>query len=160
MAYTFEGLKLREATEADREQCEAWIAADPDHRGRVKADFFLKSSPGIECLVFEDKYGDPIFYFRQERALRIHIQFGPSETAEQIKRNVDGLAKGFAWLKERAAYSGFRQIIFQSTVQALVIFCKRRFGFAESKNELVCALPPAPAQESQEKALHPVQDGK
>jgi hypothetical protein len=169
MAYSFKNFNLREVTEADREHCEKWIAADPDHAGRVKSDFFIgeslltggtKREPGVERMVLEDKYGQPIFYFRQERALRIHIQFGPSETTADLQRNIDGMAQGMAWLKERAVYAGFRQILFQSKVQALVIFCKRRFGFAESKNELVCGLPPLVVPQQQEKPLHPVQDGK
>lgn len=145
--FTFTTYQLRPATEADRELCERWIEADPDHRGRVNADFFIKPEPGVETFVLEDAQGE-VFFFRMMRALRIDIQFGPSTSAEERERTRLALMNGFDWLKESCGSAVIRQVIFESQVVPLVRFCEKRFGFQQSSHELVCGIA-APKPQSE-----------
>jgi hypothetical protein len=146
-AFTFNELTLRPATEDDRELCQRWIDADPDHRGKITADFFLEGEAGVECMVLVDKWGQPRFFFRQQRALRIHMQFPPNTTSEERTKTREALTFGFGWLKHIASRHGYRELIFESTVVPLMNFCKNRFGFSSSPNELVCPItPPDPPQ--------------
>lgn len=155
--FTFSDYTLRATTEDDRALCAAWIEADADHRGKVEPDFFIKQQPGIECFVLEDKHGQPVFYFRMSRPIRVDIQFGPATNRAEKKRNADALEHGFGWLKEIAAKSGYRQIIFESQSDELAFFCKARFGFHKSLTELVCDIAPPETNEAQEKAVQPLQ---
>jgi hypothetical protein len=154
--YTFADYKLRATTESDRAHCAAWIAADPDHAGKVKADFFLAQEPGIESLVLEDKFGEPIFYFRMTRAVRVDIQFGPSTTRQERERNQTALTLGLQWLEKLAILACIRQISFESTNPKLRTFCEYSFGFEGAPNELLRAVAPPPRQLAQEKPLQPL----
>lgn len=131
---------VRQTTEADRAEIQAWIDRDPDHKG-MSADFFIKAEPGTECMTWEDEEG-PILYFRIGRALRVDMQFDGA----QRDRTVRALSQGFPWLTDNAAKAGFFQMIFSSLSKSLIGFCKRRFGFQESPNELICYIQGASLQ--------------
>lgn len=137
--FEFAGYQIRKANEADYERLMAWIAADADHRGRVQPEFFFKEEPGVECMVVE-KDGEIKFFFRLLRALRVDIQFGPSQTKEEKAENAAVLQDGFEWLMQMAQESGFRQVTFESESRELKAFTKRRFGFKESPHELLCGI--------------------
>lgn len=137
--FTFSKYQLRPATEEDRELCERWIEADADHRGRVKADFFIKPEPGVETFVLEDADGQ-VFFFRMMRALRIDIQFGPATSPEDRERTRIALMNGFDWLKDSCRNAVIRQVMFESNVAPLVRFCEKRFGFQQSSHELLCGI--------------------
>jgi hypothetical protein len=154
--YIFADYKLRETTESDRDHCAAWIAADPDHVGKVVADFFLSREPGIESFVLEDKFGEPIFYFRMTRAMRVDIQFGPAVTAEERKRNREALTHGLEWLHQMALLACIRQISFESSNPELRAFCEKRFSFESAPNELVRGIAAPKPQTEQEKPLQPL----
>lgn len=140
-AYQFSDYQLRQTTEEDRELCQKWIDADPDHKG-MSADFFLSGDAGVECMVLVDKWGEPRFFFRQQRALRVHMQFPPDATRDEREKTREALTHGCGWLKHMASRHAYREIIFESTVLPLINFCKKRFGFRSSPNELVCPVEP------------------
>lgn len=155
--FQFNEFKLRAATPADEVWLKAAIEADDDHRGRVKPAFFTEQLTGrAECMVIEDAEGAPVFAFRMERAIRLHIQFQPATTTEERQRIGAALTEGFLWLREAAQASGFREILFQSTVAPLVRFCSKRFGFTRSTSELVCPIGAPTPQERAEKNAHGV----
>lgn len=131
-------------TEADRALIQNWIDGDPDHKG-MSADFWVQpahtetksNTPGInlvtqECMMFRDPQGS-VFAVRMEMALRLHIQFD----CTQPERTQAALLEAFPWFKERAKKAGFAEIVFESVSRPLINFCRRRFGFRRSENELV-----------------------
>lgn len=150
MSFVFSKYRWTPAGEDQRARVAEWIEADPDHRGRVAPEFFISGQPDSECLVLEDERG-PILFLRMERALRIHIQFAPAVTAEDKQRTREAMLEGFPWLQQMARNSGFREILFQSTVAPLIRFCEKRFGFRRSPNELVCGIASREPQQAQEK---------
>lgn len=154
--FVFADYKLRLATEADRDHCAAWIEADADHRGKVTADFFIKPEKDIEKFVLENKFGEPAFYFRQMRALRLDIQFGPAETAGDREKNREDLRHGFEWLMQMCQEFGIRQLIFKSEDAKLIHFCENRFGFQKSPKELVCGIASSTPEKQQEKSAQPL----
>lgn len=151
-AFTFDEYRLVAASEELREHLQKWIDADPFHSGKVGADFFIKQQTGSNSCVLLDKFGEPVFYFKTELALRVHIQFGPAETTADRERNREALTKGFAWLKQMAANLKVRQLIFGSENPLLIHFSKKRLGFHKSPFELVCPVTPTEPQTAQEKA--------
>lgn len=144
--FKFSNYTLRAAEESDREHLAAWLARDPQHQDSTP-DFFLKPEPGAECFVLLDRWGGVKFYFKMERALRVHIQFGPATTDEERKETREALHAGFGWLTEMGRKAGFRQIIFDSAFAPLIRFVEKRLGFKKSPNELVCGIthPATPA---------------
>lgn len=127
-------------TEADRALIQNWIDGDPDHKG-ISADFWLQPmrfaennpGPAVEnCVMFRDPQGS-VFAVRMEMALRLHIQFD----CTQPERTQAALLEAFPWFKERAKKAGFSEIVFESVSRPLINFCRRRFGFRRSENELV-----------------------
>lgn len=144
----FGAYRLRRATqEQDHDIIAKLIAADPDHNGRVKPEFFYAREPGIETFCMEDASGHPL-YFRITRVLRVDIQFGPTESAEQRATTREALMDGFAWLIAQARKAGMRQVIFDSVSRPLIAFCRRRFRFEASPNEFVVGIPAPEAQQS------------
>lgn len=145
--FRFSDYTLRPVTLEDREHAAQWIAADPEHAGRVAPEFFVpepeikdgrkESNPREECFLLQDKWGAPIFYFKMERAVRIHIQFGPTTTKDDRLRTMAALEAGLEWLSRSSAKAGIRQIIFSSTFAPLVRFCRKHLGFRESASELL-----------------------
>lgn len=150
--YCFENYTLRPATFADRDHLAAWLHADPDHAGRVPVEFFYGPEPGAECYVLEDAQGEPVFFFKMTRALRLDIQFPPILLPEDRARVREAMQATHRWLLPQAQAAGIRQLIFRSAVRPLINFCKKRLGFHESPQELVCHIPPAAACEAQQKA--------
>src|SRR4051812_21095854 len=126
--YKFSEYTLRPVTLEDREHAAQWIAADPDHAGRVSPDFFVNPEPEAECFLLQDKWGEPIFYFKMERAVRLHIQFGPTANKDDRLRTMAALEAGLNWLERSSAKAGIRQIIFSSTFAPLVRFCQKHLG--------------------------------
>jgi hypothetical protein len=147
--FKFAEYSVRKATAADHESIVQWIMCDPDHRGRVAPEFFYTDEPGIESMVLE-KNGEICFFFRLSRALRIDIQFAPSETRQEKVRTGRALDDGLNWLMGMAQDAGHRQIIFESSVEHLIEFCEKRLKFQRSKNELVRHLAPATDEQSQD----------
>lgn len=141
---------IRPAEESERDVIAAMIEGDEDHRCQVSPETFYKKEVGRECKALTDSEGRVLFYFRLTRVLRMDIQFDCSRAEE----NQQALQDGFRWLQKQAMGAGFREIIFDSVSRPLINFCKRRFGFRQSPNELVCtfAMPKAASA-----AQHPVQ---
>ena len=113
----------------DEELLAASIAQDEYHRD-AKPEFFV--APGTECTVYGDEAG-PILFARVSKALRIDIQYCDNTDR---KRNFHAMLGGFAGLVLRAKESGFTEVIFNTSNDALRKFCVRVFGFEESGNEL------------------------
>ena len=113
----------------DEELLAASIAQDEYHRD-AKPEFFV--APGTECKVYSDEAG-PILFARVSKALRIDLQY--CDNADR-KRNFHAMLGGFAGLVLRAKESGFTEVIFNTSNDALRKFCVRVFGFEESGNEL------------------------
>ena len=107
----------------------ASIAQDEYHRN-AKPEFFV--APGTECTVYSDEAG-PILFARVSKALRIDIQFVSNSDK---KRNFRAMLGGFSALAVKAKESGFTEVIFNTSNDALRKFCVRVFGFEESGNEL------------------------
>lgn len=135
----FGAYRLRSSTKDDHDTIAQLIASDPDHKDRVKPEFFYAREPGIECFRLEDAGGRPI-YFRITRVLRVDVQFGPPNTPDQRAATRDALLDGFAWLIGQARRAGIRQVMFDSVSRPLIAFCRRRFGFQASPNEFVCGV--------------------
>jgi hypothetical protein len=125
-------LKQRSVTEQDRTKLEEWIAADPDHKDRCKADFWLpaKEPDGIARIAMEDALGAALFV-RAEKCLRLHIQFPPEKW-----RNAKSLIKFIPMIEADARKHGFSQIIWESTSDKLIQFTEQ-FGYRRSQNEIV-----------------------
>lgn len=151
-AFTFDEYRLVAASEELREHLQQWIDADPFHAGKVGTDFFIKKETGANACVLLDKFGEPVFYFKTELAMRVHIQFGPAATSEERERNREALTKGFGWLKQMAANLGVRQLVFSSENPLLRHFSGKRLGFHKSPFELVCPVTPTERPTTQEKA--------
>lgn len=100
------------------------------HHTTTKPEFFTQE--GTVCKVYEDENG-PILFVKGTPVLRLDIQYVSNEDFE---RNKQAMLDGFPELVKRARANGFKEIMFQSDVRALKIFCKRNFGFTESSGEL------------------------
>lgn len=100
------------------------------HHKETPVEFFYAS--GSVSSVYEDDAG-PIFIARGTKALRVDIQFIDNN---DFQRNRQALLDGFPTFVERARQGGFTELIFESTSPLLRRFCKREFGFVESKDEL------------------------
>jgi hypothetical protein len=136
--YKFSEYTLRPVTLEDREHAARWIAADPEHAGKVEPEFFVNPEPEAECFLLLDRWGEPIFYFKMERAVRVHIQFGPTAATKADRlRTMAALGAGLNWLERSSAKAGIRQIIFSSTFQPLIRYCKNKLGFRESASQLL-----------------------
>lgn len=115
----------------DEKIIQGWINNDPDHIGKTSSDFFTQRERA-ECSMLWDAEG-PLMAIKLEKALRVHIQFD----CEGRLRTAKGLIEGFNFLVDKARECGYNQVIFESKSQNLINFCKKRFGFVESGNELV-----------------------
>jgi hypothetical protein len=123
-------LKSRSVTEKDRTKLEEWIAADPDHAGRCKPEFWLAPENKVRQFMIQDEQGD-LFCVRAENILRLHIQFSPDRkrTAKAIEEFTPTIASG-------AKREGYKQLIFESVFQPLIHFLNKR-GFRASKDEFI-----------------------
>lgn len=122
----------RVVSEADRSQIEQWILADPDHKGRCSADFWLKPEEGIKQFAIEDALGT-IFYVRGENLLRLHIQFAPASERRRTAKAIDEFTPLIA---SGAKKNHYKQLIFESVVSPLIKFLEKR-GFHSSPAEQV-----------------------
>ena len=128
---------VRQATAEDAALLGEWIRADADHAGRVPPEFFFEEEPGVGCYVLLDAEKKPVFFFRTENTVRMHIQFGPSETMLQKLRNKDGMIKGLDWLAGTVAKKGITEICFESSHPALVRTARSHMGFEAMPHEMV-----------------------
>lgn len=126
-------LKYRATTDLDKEQIAAWIAADPDHKGKSKPEFWLPDK-NISCFAAEDDAG-MVFFVRAETVMRLHIQFAP----QQRLRTAKAIEEFTPWIAAAAKKRGCKQLIFESVFAPLIRFLQRR-GFCASPNEQVMGL--------------------
>jgi hypothetical protein len=131
MSYSFDGYTVRPVREQDRKYLENLISADPFHKGRMTADFFLNLEPGEDAWALEDEQGGVIFYFRTSTVVRMAIQFGASGTRLDRARNQLGLIKGLRWIEQMFRQNKFTEIIFDSEGDALRQFARRHLGFSD-----------------------------
>lgn len=129
------GWKLQPARAEDHTPLlEEWIAADPDHAGRVDAAAWLASANGVQNLLCVDRAG-PLLFLRCSNALRLDIQFSPGSE----RRTARTLRTGLPWLAGEFRKQGYRELIYESRSPRLVRFLER-IGFRESSTEHVLAL--------------------
>lgn len=128
MRFTVGEYVLRKATHEDEALAAAWIEGDPYHKGRVLPAYFIQEMPGEECWVFEDATG-PVFFFKTQQAVRLHIQFGPSTTRKDRTRNARGLEEGMRWLDEMLHVRGYREMVSNIDNPVLENFAMNRLGF-------------------------------
>jgi len=130
--FTFDGYTVRPATEKDRPYLQLQIDADPLHRGRMTADFFLKLQPGEDSWALENEEGRVVFYFKTSTAVRMAIQFTTEEDHTRKLENRVALMKGLRWIEGIFRANRFREIIFDTEGVELANFAKRRLGFREA----------------------------
>jgi hypothetical protein len=115
--------------ESDLALLELSLSRDEHHEGTTP-EFFTE--PGTLSKVYEDERG-PILFVKGTPVLRLDIQYVSNEDFE---RNKEAMLEGFPPLAAKAKANGYKEIIFESNVRALRIFCQRHFGFKESAGEL------------------------
>jgi hypothetical protein len=120
-----------------------WTALDPDHAGRVPADFWLTQDHGVDSYLLQDDKG-PLFFFRVDststsRGLvaALHIQFRPSEGPEDDERTRNGIYQGLTWLEPMLRAAGVRAVSFDSTNEPLVRYSVKRLGFEQRGSRLI-----------------------
>lgn len=147
--FEFEKYVLRAATAEDLEIAEEWTDQDPDHHDRVHGTFWTEQGPGIDSYVLCDRETmQPVFFFRMEQVVRIHIQFPPTPTKREGMRVATALQAGMNWLKMALGCGKTREIVFDSTTKLLRLFCTGKLGFEARPNTLsagVLRLPPRPS---------------
>jgi len=131
--FIFGNYKLRPAGTADLPAAVAWTAADADHAGRTRPEFWIEQTMGKDSYMLEDHEG-PLFFFKLHRlsisAVELHCQFPPASTdAHQRERVQEGIIKGFEWLEGALMQSKVREVFFDSTHLPLRSFAVRRLGF-------------------------------
>jgi hypothetical protein len=119
-------IDLRKPTPEDLERFRECLAADPDHIGQ-DADEWIKG----ELITFFDEQGNRV-WVKVEPVLRLSIQHDQAAPKEALREII---YKGFAWLQGAARQKGCAEVIFESTAKPLIAFCRRRFGFAQRKND-------------------------
>jgi hypothetical protein len=131
-AFSFDGYTVRAATEQDRPYLEQWIDADPYHRDRLTADYFLKLAPGEESYALEEPSGQVALYFKTATAVRLSIQFGPGVTTRDRRANRVALLKGLRWIEGILRAHFYREILFDSEGRDLRQFSENHLGFKEA----------------------------
>ena len=121
-------MNLRKSNEDDLKHLADCMAVDTHHR-HLDASKWVE--PLTEQITFYDDEG-VVFHLRISRAMRVDVQFDPRVSE---KRTAIALSEGFSWLKEKARASGFREMLFESSVQKLVDFCRKKFSFQPSPEE-------------------------
>ncbi len=154
--YRFGPYTLRMATAEDAALAEKWIQADPFHRERVSADFFTKEEPGVGCYVLLDHDG-PIFFFRTENAVRVHIQFADPGLPSSRERNRDALRDGMDWLALQLAARSIYEILFDSNNPILRRMTEKRLSFVAAPDDLRRSLAPERAYVGRQKMLRDAQ---
>lgn len=115
--------------EDDLSLLELSLSRDEHHKETTPAFF---TEPGTLSKVYEDNRG-PILFVRGTPILRLDIQYVDNA---DFGRNKQAMLEGFPALAQKAKANGYKEIVFESSVRALRIFCKRHFGFEECSGEL------------------------
>jgi hypothetical protein len=134
--FRFDRYIVRRIDERDHAYLDTLIAADPDHKDTMSADYFLKLMPGEDAWACEEN-GKVLLYFKTQTAARISMQF----TTDDPEVNREVLTKGMAWLEGMLVQNHFRELLFDSHSRPLRVMVKRRLGFRDSPEELVKTLP-------------------
>jgi hypothetical protein len=126
-------IKSRKTSPQDAAQISEWIAADENHKGIEKAEFWIPSGEKDKTFKYavEDEQG-PIFYVVGENVLRLSIQFAPN----QKRRMVKAIHEFTKVMAEGARRMGYKELIFESVFFPLIRFLHKR-GFRSSKSEHV-----------------------
>lgn len=135
--FTFDGYTVRPMTERDRPYVDLQIKADPFHRDKMTADFFLKLEPGEDAWALEDERGMTLFYFKTSAAVRLAIQFVNTgdERGDRAEAR-SALMRGLRWIEGIFRANRFREIIFDTEGLELRNFAKRRLGFVDASQLL------------------------
>lgn len=113
--------------QTDEAKLKEWLAADPVHTARYGDRF--TTDEGIELYTVEAD-GEPVFFLRLSRVLRVEMQFPPKKTSLKIKI-ARCLRKGLYVLAASAKHNGFAEMVFETDSEKLRNYCKG-LGFAES----------------------------
>lgn len=95
--FEFDGYKLRTATENDEPLARVWTREDEYHRD-IDPQFWLEKDKGTETFVLEGADGEPLFFLRVDKAVRLRIQFAPGSGKEHRERMREALTRGLAFL--------------------------------------------------------------
>ena len=140
--FQFGQYTVRRVDETDRELLLQWIASDPEHAANgTTPEFFTEESLGTGCYLLSDHNG-PLFFFKTENTVRLHTQFGPSDTPEDRLRNRDGLVHGMDWLAKQCAARGASEILFESRAPMLIRLAVQQMGCTRSPFEIKRELLP------------------
>lgn len=151
--FRFCGLTLRPAgvEHSDVLVAAEWTDADPDHREKVLATFWIEQQLGVDSYLLLDADG-PVFFFRAELppsriSATIHVQFPPTRPVTPNKEEVNacsknrervrrGMLEGLPWLERMLRQVGVREITFESEDRPLIGFAVRELGFKENGKRL------------------------
>jgi hypothetical protein len=124
--------------EQDLELARAWVAADPDHAGKVLPEFWLEQKLDRDSFLLRDAIG-PIYFFKMHLAnkwqqgdpgnlmlpaVRIFLQFAPEKN-----RISKALIAGTAWLERMLKQGPMKEYYFDSQNESLIRFSQKRLGF-------------------------------
>jgi hypothetical protein len=150
--YTFSGYTLVPASRNFLSKAKEWTAADEHHSETTSGDFWVNTgrnnNPAVERYVLLDTAGEPVFFFRMTRAIRIDIQFAPGQERSDLVRNSRALICGFSWLRWICQKSHIGQMIFQTANAPLRRFCERKLGFHMTSGECVFGMESLVSAES------------
>jgi len=141
MSFTFDGMTVRPLSDKDRPYLDALIAADPYHRDRMNADYFLRLAPGEDSWALEDGAGRVVFYFKTATCVRMSIQFPPPEGIRDRARTADALIRGLRWIAGIFQVNKFREILFDTEGPELTQFAKKHLGFHDAPGLLAYRIP-------------------
>ena len=130
--FNFDSFHVRPAAEHDRAYLEQLIEADDYHRGTMTADFFLRLYPGEDAWAIENERGEVELYFRTSTAVRIAIQFRPTQSPADRKRNRRTLMRGMQWIEGIFRRNHFREVITDTESIELQNFAQRHLGFVRA----------------------------
>jgi len=143
-SFEFDGYKLRDATDRDEDLAQAWTRADEYHRD-LDGRFWLEKGQGTETFVCEGADGEPLFFLRLDKAVRIRIQFRPRPEGmdEREHRAIvrQALTRGMAFLDVTLSVRHFREVIFDSVSPLLRAFTIGRLRFTRKPDTLTRMLP-------------------
>jgi hypothetical protein len=123
-------MENRLITEQDRGVLETSLAADQFHKDTTSADFFYGLNS--ECRIYTENE-QPVAFVRCSKALRLDIQF-VSNDAKRLNARL--LLENLEAFCQRAADSGYSEIVFESSSPELVAFCVAKCGFTAVAGEL------------------------
>lgn len=129
--FLFGAYTLRPADDGDMPLAVKWTAADADHAGRTRPEFWFETNLGRDSYMLEDTEG-PVFFFKIHRlsinVVELHCQFPTDEvTKERVQA---GILEGFAWLETELKKTKVEYLFFDSSFEPLRAFTIRRLGFS------------------------------